>query len=174
MFSHARTRKAANSKVFTWKLRDNTTHSKGVIRAWAVEAMRMNSLLPAVLFLTWFIRQASLQAWFTWKISTLDPGITILISQLTRLAWLSCHRKVDFCCVKLRFRDLCKASQPYSCNQALSCIARFYALPWLHRVFKAPEHTHKISALPSTSTSSYPLIHALSIQILSKISEEQS
>ena len=34
----------------------------------------------------------------TWKISTRDPGITILGSQLTGLARLSCNRKVDFCC----------------------------------------------------------------------------
>ena len=31
---------------------DYTTYSKGLIRAWAVEAMHMNSVLPAVLFLT--------------------------------------------------------------------------------------------------------------------------
>ena len=30
-FSHTRTTKAANSKAFTCKLRDNTTHSKGLI-----------------------------------------------------------------------------------------------------------------------------------------------
>ena len=35
----------------------------------------------------------------TWKISTRDPGITKLGSQLTGLARLSCIRKVDFCCV---------------------------------------------------------------------------
>ena len=31
VFSHARTTKAANSKAFTCKLRDNTAHSKGLI-----------------------------------------------------------------------------------------------------------------------------------------------
>ena len=35
----------------------------------------------------------------TWKISTLDRGITILGSQLTALARLSYNRKVEFCCV---------------------------------------------------------------------------
>ena len=35
----------------------------------------------------------------TWKISTRDPGITILGTQPTWLARLSCNRKVDFCCV---------------------------------------------------------------------------
>ena len=35
----------------------------------------------------------------TWKISSQDPGITILGSQLSGLARLSCNRKVDFCCV---------------------------------------------------------------------------
>ena len=33
------------------------------------------------------------------KISSRDPGITILGSQLTGLAQLSCNRRVDFCCV---------------------------------------------------------------------------
>ena len=41
-------------------------------------------------------RQASV---ITWKISTWDPGITILGSQVTGLARLPYHRKVDFCCV---------------------------------------------------------------------------
>ena len=35
----------------------------------------------------------------TWKISTRDPSITILGSQLTGLTQLSYNRKVDFCCV---------------------------------------------------------------------------
>ena len=35
----------------------------------------------------------------TWKISTRDPGIIILGSQLTGLARLSYNCKVDFCCV---------------------------------------------------------------------------
>ena len=60
----------------------------------------------------------------TRKISSRDPGITILVSQLTGLARLSYNRKVDFCCVKLRCRDLCKASLPGSCTQARSCIVR--------------------------------------------------
>ena len=86
------------SKGFTWKLRDNTTHSKGLI-TWAGEALRMKGVLPAVLFVAWFIRQTALQSVITWKISTRDPGITLLGSQLTRLARLSDNRKVDFCCV---------------------------------------------------------------------------
>ena len=35
----------------------------------------------------------------TWKISTWDPGVTMLESQLTGLARLSYNRKIDFCCV---------------------------------------------------------------------------
>ena len=35
----------------------------------------------------------------TWKISTRDPGITILGSRLTGLTRLSYNRKVDFCFV---------------------------------------------------------------------------
>ena len=107
----------------------------------------------------------------TWKISSRDPG----------LARLSYNRIVDFCCVKLRYRDLCKASQPDSCNQALSYIARFYAPPDLTDL--APEHTHKISAPPwhlHTPFSilvliwTFDLTHVLFTQILSKISEKQS
>ena len=44
------------------KLRDNTTRSKGLI-TWAREAMHIYSVLPAVLFLTRFIRQATWQVW---------------------------------------------------------------------------------------------------------------
>ena len=50
--------------------------------------MRMNIMLPAVLFLAWFIRRAARASVITWKISTRDPGITILESQLTVLARL--------------------------------------------------------------------------------------
>ena len=85
----------------------------------------------------------------TWKISTRDPGITILGSQLTGLARLSYYRKVDFCCVWLRCRDLCKASQPSSCNQALSSIARFYALPLTSPIFQSHRaHTQNFSPPP--------------------------
>ena len=48
--THTQTTKVANSKAFTCKLCDNNTHSKGLI-TWAGEAMRMNSVLPAVLLL---------------------------------------------------------------------------------------------------------------------------
>ena len=68
--SYMRT-KWANSEALTCKLRDNTTHSKGLI-TWGGEAMRMNIVLPAVLFLTWFIRQAARQAWLLGKF---PPGM---------------------------------------------------------------------------------------------------
>ena len=35
----------------------------------------------------------------TWKISILDPGITILGSRINGLARLSSNGKIDFCCV---------------------------------------------------------------------------
>ena len=35
----------------------------------------------------------------TWKISILDPGITILESRINGLARLSSNGKIDFCCV---------------------------------------------------------------------------
>ena len=60
-------------------------------------AHEQSSVLPAVLFLAEFIRRAAPQVRFnTWKISTRDPGITILGSQLTELARLSYNCKVDF------------------------------------------------------------------------------
>ena len=120
----------------------------------------------------------------TWKIPTLDSGITILGSQLTGLARLSYNHKVDFCCVKLRCRNFCKASQPGSCSQALSSIARFYDLPPDRTNFsKPPEHTHththNFSPLPPCQHLHSPfsilnepcLIFVLSIQILSKITK---
>ena len=80
--------KAANFKAFTCKLRDNTTHSKGLI-TWAGEAIRMRSVLPAVLFLSWFIRRAARQPWLLGKFPPVipasqywDPGWP---------GWLGCH-----------------------------------------------------------------------------------
>ena len=84
----------------------------------------------------------------TWKISAWDLGTTILVShsKLTGLARLSYNRRVDFCCVELRRRDLCKASQPGSCNQACSQIFR----PPLNLTdFSKPRaHTQNFSFLP--------------------------
>ena len=57
------------------------------------------------------------------------------------------NREVDFCCVSLRCRDLCKAGQSSSCNQAISSTARFYALSLdLTDFLKPPEHTQNVSA----------------------------
>ena len=43
--------------------------------------------------------------------------------------------------------DLCKASQPGSHNQALSSLARFYALPLTSLIFQGPRaHTQNFSA----------------------------
>ena len=39
------------------------------------QSMPMNSVLPAVLFLAWFIRRPATM--ITWKISTRDPCITL-------------------------------------------------------------------------------------------------
>ena len=83
-------------------------------------------------------------------------------SQLTGLARLSYNRKVNFCCVQLRCRDICKASQLGSCNQALSSPVYsqiLHPLPWPHRFVDAPrthKHTHNFSP---PSTSSYPLLY---------------
>ena len=59
----------------------------------------MISVLPAVLFFCLVDSSGRLASVITWKISTRDPGITILGSQLTGLARLSYNSKVDFCCV---------------------------------------------------------------------------
>ena len=86
-----------NSKAFTCKLRDNTTHNK-VLITWAWKAMPMNSVLPVFLFFAWLIPLAARQGWLLGSFHP-DPGITILGSPLTGLARLSYNRKVDFCCV---------------------------------------------------------------------------
>ena len=119
----------------------------------------------------------------TWKISTRDPGITITGSQLTGMARLPYNRKVDFCCVKLRCRDLCEANQPGACNQAHSSIARFYTLLLTSPVFQSLRaHTQNFTSTLPPPTSSHPPslyqmnfwpYHVLSIQILSKISEKE-
>ena len=57
------------------------------------------------------------------------------------LARLSYNGKVDFYCVKLRCRYLYKASQPGSCNQAPSSIARLNALPLDLADFLKPPRT---------------------------------
>ena len=94
----------------------------------------------------------------SWKISSRDPGITILGSQLTGPVWLTYNRKVDFCCVYLRCPDLRKESQPSSCNQALSFIDRFSAFPFdLTDFSQLPEPTHP-TFHPSPKTPSYLLL----------------
>ena len=65
--------KAANSKAFTCQLGDNKTHSKG-LTTWAGEAMRMNIVLPAVLFLACIIHLAALQAWLLGKFPPKIPA----------------------------------------------------------------------------------------------------
>ena len=55
-----------NSKAFTCKLRDNTTHNKGLI-TWAWKAMPMNSVLPVFLFFAWLIPLAARQGWLLGK-----------------------------------------------------------------------------------------------------------
>jgi len=96
--SHTRTMKAANFKAFMCKLRDKATDSKGIITS-VTEAMRMNSVLPAVLFLAMLNRLAARQAWLLRKIPPSIPGISILRFQLTGLARLSYNHKLDFCYV---------------------------------------------------------------------------
>ena len=96
---------------------------------------------------------------FTCNIFRRDSGITILGSQLTGLTRLSCNRKVDLCCVYLKVPRSLQSEPAGSCNQALSFIARFLALPLdLTDFSKPPEPTHPKSQPPQTS--SYLLLHS--------------
>ena len=47
------------------------------------------------------------------KISSQDPGITVVGSELTGLAGLLYNDEVNLCFVELGCVDVCKASQPY-------------------------------------------------------------
>ena len=70
---------------FACKLRNNTTHSTCLITS-AVEAMCMNSVLPAVLFLAWFIcRAARIKAWLLGKLTKLTKMLGFLQSKPAQL-----------------------------------------------------------------------------------------
>ena len=132
---------------FHVKLRDNTTHSKGLNTTFIPvlhekgqpgAAIFIQRLVAVCMFLAWFIRRAEWKAWLLEKFPAGIPASHVI----TPLVLL---------------RDFTPLS------------------PWRHLFFKAPRtHTAKISAPPQTS--SYPfsklngvsLIHVLSIQILSK------
>ena len=75
-----------------------------------------------------------------WKISSQDPGITVVGSELMGLAGLLYNDKVDLSFVELGCVDLSKASQPGSGNQAEAVvfIANFYALVLTLRNFQSP------------------------------------
>ena len=115
------------SKAFTCKLRDHRTQSKGWLHDPVWPGLSGWLALPQMWLLSrYYMSWASPEPQFSerdWKqcacfsldsfarlpgkrdhleISSWDPGITILGSQLTRLARLSCNRKVDFCCLQLK------------------------------------------------------------------------
>ena len=73
-----------------------------------------------------------------WKISSQDPGIRGVASELTGLAWLLYYDEVDLCLVELGCVDVYKASQPGSENQTVGCIAKFYTLVLTSRSFQSP------------------------------------
>ena len=73
-----------------------------------------------------------------WKISSQDPGITVVGSELTGLAGLLYNDEVDLCFVELGCVDVCKASQPGSGNQAVGFIVKFYTLVLTSRSFQSP------------------------------------
>ena len=140
----------------------------------------MSSVLHPVLFLAWFWFAGLPASVITCNISSRGPSVTILWSQLTGLARLSCNRKADFCRVDVRCRNLWQASKPSPCNQALSFIARIYALPFdLTDISKQNPHTqnfsiHKHLHTPFSILNPLSIIHVLSIKILSKIAENNT
>ena len=73
-----------------------------------------------------------------WKISSQDPGITVVGSELTGLAVLLYNDEVDLCFVERGCVDVCKASEPGSGNQAVGSIAKFYTLVLTSRSFQSP------------------------------------
>ena len=144
-----------------------------------LEAMRMNSVLTAVLFLAWFIRRAARQAWLLGIPRSRHHNTRIPANRSGWLARLSYNRKVDFCCVQSRCRDLFKASQRGSCDQGLSSISRFYVLPLnLTDFSKPPEQTQNFSPprnhIHFSILIEVSLIRVLSIKILSKITKKKS
>ena len=120
---------------------------KGPI-TYAVEAMLMNSVLPAcpVSCLVPPGRPASV---ITWKISTRDLGITLSGSQLTRLARSSYNRKVDFCCVELRCGiSSRRASLAHIIRPYQFYIVSFYAFPLTSPIFQSPRgHSRNFTPL---------------------------
>ena len=73
-----------------------------------------------------------------WKISSQDPGIRVVASELMGLAGLLYNDEVDLCFVELGCVDVYKASQRGSGNQTVGCIAKFYALVLTSRSFQSP------------------------------------
>ena len=73
-----------------------------------------------------------------WKISSQDPGIRVVASELTGLAGLLYNDEVDLCFVELGCVDVCKASKPGLGNQTVGCIAKFYTLVLTSRSFQSP------------------------------------
>ena len=110
---HGRTVKGEESNIFTCKPRSivfktlgliklnrflsYTNHESGKFQSFHVqncvtiqltvrEAIRMNSVLPAVLFLAWFIRRAARQVWLLGKFPPVIPA-----SQYWDPGWPGCH-----------------------------------------------------------------------------------
>ena len=73
-----------------------------------------------------------------WKISSQDPIITVVGSELTGLTGLLYNDEVDLCFVELGCVDVWKASQPGSGNQAGAFIAKFYTLVLTSQSFQSP------------------------------------
>lgn len=73
-----------------------------------------------------------------WKISSQDPSITVVGSELTGLTGLLYNDEVDLCFVELGCVDVWKASQPGSGNQAVGFIAKFYTLVLTSGSFQSP------------------------------------
>ena len=124
----------ANCKGFTCKLRDNRS-----------ELVRVSSLEPESSAqeervtcdgVCGFVEHSPASV-IKWKISSHDPGITVVGSELTGLGGLLYNDEVDSCFVELGCVDVCKASEPCSGNQAVGFIVNFYALVLTLRSFQS-------------------------------------
>ena len=73
-----------------------------------------------------------------WKISSQDPSITVVGSELTGLTGLLYNDEVDLSFFTLGCVDVWKASQPGSGNQAVAFIAKFYTLVLTSGSFQSP------------------------------------
>ena len=131
---------------------------------WRLEAMRMGSVLPVVLFLAWFIRERD-------YLENFHPGCRHHNTWIpaNRAGAVQCHiiAKLIFVAFKEGAETSVKP-EGSSCNLALSSRAFFYSLPLDLTDFSKPPNTHTKSYPGPLNILKYrkelSLIQVLSIQ----------